>query len=93
MYTDGSRQNHDFGVGVYIAEMEKKLNFQFSEDCNIEISIINRTENWLRYHKIYGKDMTIVTESISVIKSVTDLVHKCRASVIEIWLKPTSMGA
>lgn len=66
------------------------MNFQFSEDCNIfraEISVISITVNCLRYHKIYGKGITIVTDSRSITKSLTDLVHKCRTTLNEMALQ------
>lgn len=39
--------------------------------------------NWLRYHKIYGKDIAIVIDSRS---ATNDLFHKCRTSLNDMAL-------
>ncbi len=69
------------------------MSFKLPDDCNIlqaEVSAIKRAVKWLRYHKIYGKDIVIGTDSRSAIKVLTDvfttsnLVHECRTSLNEI---------
>ena len=90
VFTDGSMQRHRVGAGVYIPQMRTKMRFRLPDDCNIlqaEIMAILRAVKWLRYHKIYGRDIMIITDSKTAIKSLMDvyttseLVHECRTSL------------
>ena len=89
-FTDGSKQRHGVGAGVFIPQMETKMLFRLPDDCNIlqaEIMAILRAVKWLRYHKIYGRDIMIITDSKTAIKSLmyvyttSELVHECRTSL------------
>lgn len=77
VYMDGSKQKHGIGAEVYIAETETKIGFKLSFTYSIP-----RTVKWLRYHKILGKDIVIITDSRSALKSL--MSHSTKYRCVEV---------
>lgn len=56
-----------------ISNTDIKMNFRFPHEYIIlqaEKSGINKAKKWLRYHKIYGKNIVIATDSKVALKSL-----------------------
>ena len=73
VFTDGSEQRYGVGAGVYISQLGVNMCFKLPKECSIlqaEIMAILKAVKWLRYHKIYGKDIMLITHIKTAIKSI-----------------------